>query len=116
MWWGRGREAFQFDTLMTLGHIEAALRRMENTMSAEVDALNEIKTKLADVHDDVKARLDVVAGELSAEGKNQVEAIKSALDSFDAEIGDADGSEAPPVEPAPVDPSTPAENATPPSI
>lgn len=90
-------------------------------MSQEVDALNEIKTRLADIHADVKARLDVVAGELSAEGKSEVEAIKSALDSFDAEIGDADGSdtpEAPPVDAGepPVDPTVPAENGTPPTI
>lgn len=78
--------------------IDGRLRRMEHTMSQEVDALNEIKTKLAAVHDDVKARLNVVAGELSAEGKTQVDAITAALDAFDAEIGDADGSEAPPVD------------------
>lgn len=120
MWWFRRGEAFEFDTTMSLGHIEAVLRRMETIMSAEVDALNEIKTRLADIHDDVKARLDVVAGELSEEGKSEVEAIKSALDSFDAEIGDADGSETPPVDepadPLPTDPSVPVENGAPPSI
>lgn len=84
--------------------LDVKLNRMERMMSAELDALNEIKAKLADLLDDVKARLDVVAGELSAEGKSEVESIKDSIDAFHAEIGDADGSdtpEAPPVDNTP---------------
>jgi hypothetical protein len=80
------------------------LTRMEKIMSQEVDALKDLAAKLEDVHADVKARLDVVAGELSAEGKAEVDRIKSALDSFDAEVGDADGSDTP----AAVEPGTPS--------
>lgn len=81
------------DVVRWMRMVEATLHRMEIKMSQEVDALNEIKAKLEDVHADVKARLDVVAGELSAEGRAEVERIKDALDSFDAEVGDADGSD-----------------------
>ncbi len=91
--------------ILALNRIESKLHRMEITMSQEVDALDEIKAKLADVHDDVKARLDVVAGELSAEGKAEVDAIKDALTAFDTEIGDADGSDTPDTEAPPVAPT-----------
>lgn len=64
-------------------------------MANEVEQLDEIKTKLADVHGDVKAKLDQVRAEVSPEGQTALDEIKAALDNFDAEVGDADGSDNP---------------------
>jgi uncharacterized coiled-coil protein SlyX len=83
-------------TPCALERIERALSRMELAMARETDALNEIKTKLADVHADVRAKLDEVRGELSAEGQTAIDEVNEALQSFDDEIGDADGSDVPP--------------------
>lgn len=82
-------------TPCALERIEGVLSRMEITMARESDALNEIKTKLADVHADVRAKLDQVRGELSPEGQRSLDEVSDALRSFDEEIGDADGSDAP---------------------
>ncbi|MET0701668.1 MAG: hypothetical protein ABWY93_18615 [Mycobacterium sp.] len=91
-------------------------------MATEAEQLNVIKSKLSDVHADVKARLDAVRAELSPEGAAALDEVVAALDTFDAEIGDADGSDVPAApgqvpgtDPA-VDPGTGAvvtpENAT----
>ncbi len=64
-------------------------------MVREVDQLNEIKSKLADVHADVLAKLEQVRGEVSPEGQQAIDEITEALSSFDEEIGDADGSDTP---------------------
>jgi hypothetical protein len=87
-----------------LDMIHSLLKQMEKTMTQEVDALNEVKAKLVDLHEDVIARLNVAAGELSAEGKAEISSITDAITAFDAEIGDADGSDTPPqpVDGAPV--------------
>lgn len=90
-------------TPCALDRIERALSRMEIAMARETDLLNEIKTKIADVHADVRAKLDDVRSEVSPEGQRAFDEIAEALRSFDDEIGDADGSDAP----APVDPEAP---------
>jgi hypothetical protein len=82
-------------TPCALERIERVLSRMEIAMARETEALNEIKTKLADVHADVRAKLDEVRGELSADGQRALDEVSEALRSFDEEIGDADGSETP---------------------
>lgn len=64
-------------------------------MVRETEALNEIKSKLADVHADVRAKLEEVRGELSVDGQRALDEVSEALRSFDAEIGDADGSDTP---------------------
>lgn len=93
------------DRLAThVDNVEGNQDRMENLMSEELDALTEIKTKLADLHEDVKARINVAAGELSAEGKAEMDRVTAAIDAFQAEIGDANGSD---TETPPVDDGTP---------
>lgn len=79
----------------SLDIIHDQLTRMDKKMTQELDALTEIKAKLVDLHEDVIARLNVAAGELSAEGKAEVESIIGAITAFDNEIGDADGSDTP---------------------
>lgn len=88
---------------LSLEAIRAAQKRMEIIMSQETDALHELIAKVTDLHDDVKARINVAAGELSAEGKSEMDKVTAAIDAFQAEIGDANGSdnEAPPVEETP---------------
>jgi hypothetical protein len=82
--------------------IERTLSRMETAMANELEQLNTIKSKLADVHTDVKAKLEQVRAEVGPEGQAALDEISAALDSFDAEIGDADGSDTPA---APADPN-----------
>jgi hypothetical protein len=93
-----------------LERIERAQSRMEIAMARETDALNEIKSKLADVHADVRAKLDEVRGELSEDGQRSLDEVAEALRSFDEEIGDADGSDTP-AEPA-TDANPPAGEGT----
>lgn len=82
-------------TPCALERIEATLQRMEIAMARESDALNDIKNRLADVHADVRAKLEEVRGELSEDGQRAVDEVSEALRSFDDEIGDADGSDVP---------------------
>jgi uncharacterized coiled-coil protein SlyX len=80
----------------SLERIQLTLTRMEAVMASEVEQLNTIKSRIADVHNDVVARLDEVRSELSPEGQASLDEITDALRSFDAEVGDADGSDTPP--------------------
>lgn len=70
-------------------------------MATEADQLTAVLTKISDVHADVKAKLDQVRAEVSPEGQAKFDEVVSAIDAFDAEIGDADGSDTPtePVDP-----------------
>lgn len=106
-------------TPCALERIEKALElvlgassRMEILMARETDALNEIKAKLADVHADVRAKLDEVRGELSADGQRALDEVNEALRSFDEEIGDADGSDTPAEPATPADENPPAGEGT----
>lgn len=73
-------------------------------MATAAEQLNELSAKVDDLVADVRALVD----QLEAERENLTEAGQAALDglvakvdAFDAEIGDADGSDTPP-EPEPV--------------
>jgi hypothetical protein len=68
-------------------------------MATEAEQLQIIKDKLTDVHADVRAKLDQVRAETSPEGQALLDEVSQAITAFDAEIGDADGSDTPPVEP-----------------
>lgn len=81
--------------------LHARLDRMETAMANEAEQLNTVLSKLTDVHADVRAKLDQVRGELSPEGQAKLDEVTAALDNFDQEIGDADGSDTP----APSDPN-----------
>lgn len=86
-------------TPCALQRIESTLKRMELLMASEIENLNQIKQKVADVHADVKAKLDDVRGEVSPEGQAAFDEVLASLDTFDSEIGDADGSDNPPANP-----------------
>lgn len=88
----------------TLQRIEKTLKRMEANMASEVDQLNQIITKVTQVHADVKAKLDEVRGEVSDEGQAKFNQVLDALDSFDQEVA---------ANPVVSDPGTPADGSTP---
>ena len=76
-----------------LQDIRSTLIRMEAAMATEAEQLNTVMTKIADVHADVRARLDQVRAEVGPEGQAQLDQINEALSRFDEEVGDADGSD-----------------------
>jgi hypothetical protein len=66
---------------------------MEAAMATEAEQLNVIKARLADVHNDVQAKLEQVRAEVSPQGQAALDEVVAAIQSFDDEIGDADGSD-----------------------
>lgn len=87
---------------LPLGDIAERLQRMENLMANEAEQLGALSTKLDDLIGDVRAALDILRAErdnLGADGQAALDALVAKVDAFDAEVGDADGSDVPPVEP-----------------
>ena len=79
-----------------------ALQRLEALVSQETDAIAGLDAKVTDLIDDVRALRDALQaqiGDLTPEATAALEALNAKLDAFDAEVGDADGSDTPPVEP-----------------
>ncbi len=72
------------------------LNRMEQLMATEAEVLNTILGKVNDVFADVRALLASERAQMSDEGQAKADELTSAIDAFDAEIGDADGSDTPP--------------------
>lgn len=73
--------------------IEETLSRMENSMANEREQLNVINQQVQQLQNDVNAKLDQVRAEVSPEGQQAIDEIRSSLESFAAQIGDADGSD-----------------------
>ncbi len=87
-----------------LSAVLAGINRLEQFMATEAEVLAVISGKLDAIFADVRALLVSERAQLSEEGQEQADNIVGALDAFQAEIGDADGSDTPPVEPeAPVE-------------
>lgn len=83
-----------------LGDLADRLTRMENLMAREVEVLEAVLGKVNDVFADVRALLASERAQMSDEGQAKADELVSAIDAFDAEIGDADGSDVPPADPA----------------
>ena len=82
-----------------LDGIEARLAALEAIVATEVEALNALTTKVDDLVADVRAALEQLraeVGNLSPEGQAALDALEAKVDAFDAEVGDADGSDTPP--------------------
>jgi outer membrane murein-binding lipoprotein Lpp len=85
-----------------ISHLEAAMA----TAREQLDTLN---GKVDDLIADVRAARDTLAAErenLTAEGQAAFDTLSAKVDAFDAEIGDADGSDTPA---GPVDGTVPVE-------
>jgi uncharacterized coiled-coil protein SlyX len=77
------------------------LDQLEATMATEAEQLNALSAKIDDVISDVRAALAILTAErdnLGTEGQAALDALTAKVDAFDAEVGDADGSDTPPVE------------------
>ncbi|WP_147457244.1 hypothetical protein [Micromonospora pisi] len=71
-------------------------------MATAAEQINELSTKLDDLIADVRAALATLTEErenLTETGQAALDSLNAKVAAFDAEIGDADGSENPPVEP-----------------
>ncbi len=80
--------------------IVAQLNRMETRMTAESDAITAVTAKVDDLVADVRAALAILTAErdsLGLEGQAALADLTAKVDAFDAEVGDADGSDTPPV-------------------
>jgi DNA anti-recombination protein RmuC len=84
------------------------LQRMERKMATAKTQLDALSTKVDDLVADVRAALGALGADrenLSDDGQAALDQLSAKVDAFDAEIGDADGSDtaAPPVDETPVD-------------
>jgi len=73
------------------------LNRMEAHMANEAEQITALSAKVDDVISDVRAALAILTAErdnLGAEGQAALDALSAKVDAFDAEVGDADGSDA----------------------
>lgn len=78
----------------------AQLNRMEILMASAAEQLAELKAQLADTTSDVLAKIEQLTaqlGELSPEAQATLDEIKAGVESLDTAVGDADGSDNPPV-------------------
>lgn len=82
--------------------LAAGIQRLENLMATEAEQLNAMSAKVDDLVADVRAALEILRAErdnLGPDGQAAFDALDAKLAAFDAEIGDADGSDTPPAEP-----------------
>lgn len=76
------------------------LNRMEHIMASAAEQLTALQTQLTDTTTDVLAKLDQLAaqaGNLSPEAQATFDSIVAAVTALDTTVGDADGSDNPPV-------------------
>lgn len=71
-------------------------------MASEAEQITALSAKVDDLIADVRAAVELLEADranFSEPGQEAFDALAAKLDSFDQEIGDADGSDTPPVEP-----------------
>ena len=67
-------------------------------MASATEQLNTLSTKVDDLTSDVRAALAVInQDELSESAQAALDSLTAKIDAFDTEVGDADGSDTPPV-------------------
>lgn len=82
---------------------------LEELMARATDQLNALSAKFDDLMADVRALRDALVAErdtLTDESQAALDTLSAKVDAFDAEVGDADGSDTPPVE-EPANPEQP---------
>lgn len=88
---------------------ETALRRiireeihhLEEQMATEAEQIAALDAKVTDLIADVRAALAALEADrdnLGPDGQAALDSLTAKVDAFDAEVGDADGSDTPPVE------------------
>jgi len=83
-----------------LAGIRTELRKLGHHMATEAEALAALSAKLDTFMADVRAALAVIAGPdntLGPDGQAALDALNAKVDAFEAEVGDADGSDTAPV-------------------
>ena len=89
-----------------LGRIETQLARIESRiealMATEVEQFEALSAKVDDLAADVREAIRILTEEranLSPEGQVAADALTAKVDTLDAQVGDADGSDGPPPPP-----------------
>lgn len=88
----------QFDPEAITGPILNRLDALEAVMATEAEQLNALSAKVDDLISDVRAALATLAAErdnLGPDGQAAIDSLNAKVDAFDAEVGDADGSDTP---------------------
>lgn len=76
--------------------IRAELRKLGRHMATATEQLTALSAKVDDLVADVRVALAVINNdELSTDAQAALDAVNTKLDAFDAEVGDADGSDTP---------------------
>lgn len=91
------------------------LQRLERNMATAKQQLDALSAKVDDLIADVRAARDAIEADrenLSDDGQAALDQLTAKVDAFDAEVGDADGSDAAaPVDETPVD-ETPVDDGS----
>ena len=75
------------------------LHRMETAMASASQQLTDLSSRFDDFTSDVRAAMSALAAErenLTPDGQAALDLLSQKLDAADTEVGDADGSQAPP--------------------
>jgi uncharacterized coiled-coil protein SlyX len=73
---------------------------LEIRMATEAEQLTALSAKVDDLISDVRAALAALTADrdnLGPDGQAALDTLTAKVDAFDAEVGDADGSDTPPV-------------------
>lgn len=90
------------------GKVRTLTERLEDHMATETEQINALSGKLDDLITDVRAALAALTAErdnLGTDGQAALDTLVAKVDAFDAEVGDADGSDTP--QPTPEQPTNP---------
>lgn len=93
--------------------IKAQLSTLEEAMTSAHSQLVELQTAMNDFRSDLFARLDALEaaqGKFTPEAQEIFNDLKSTVAAADVRVGDADGSDNPPVDPPVADPFSGLEN------
>lgn len=99
------------EMLASLQVMPLQLERLERRMATAKQQLDDLSTKVDDLISDVRSALDAISADrenLSDEGQAAFDTLSSKVDAFDAEVGDADGSDTV----VPAEPESPVEDGT----
>lgn len=86
------------DLLAAVHLVLASTTRLEIAMATAREQLDQLSAKVDDLVADVRAALDALRAErenLTPDGQAAFDTLAAKVDAFDAEVGDADGSDNP---------------------